>query len=108
MIPRRYGPLLSGLMLSGLMSLLISGLSTFRAVGPAPGSAGLWFGAWWAAWVVGLPRRAAGRSARPKARRAADGSSVIHRHGGAHCRPTSRAIISPALRACSFFMRRAR
>ena len=55
MIPRRYGPLLSGLMLSGLMSLLISGLSTFRAVGPAPGFAGLWFGAWWAAWVVAFP-----------------------------------------------------
>ncbi len=55
MIPRRYGPLLSGLMLSGLMSLLISGLSTFRTFGPAPGFAGLWFGAWWAAWVVAFP-----------------------------------------------------
>ncbi|RZI40204.1 hypothetical protein EGT07_24265 [Herbaspirillum sp. HC18] len=34
MIAEKYGPLLFGAILSGLMSLLVSGISTFRAVGP--------------------------------------------------------------------------
>ena len=34
MIPARYSHILFGLILSGLMSLMVSGLSTLRAVGP--------------------------------------------------------------------------
>ncbi|BAU74099.1 DUF2798 domain-containing protein [Metapseudomonas furukawaii] len=55
MIPRRFAPLLFGLILSGLMSLLVSGISTWRAVGPAPGFLALWLGAWWLAWLVAFP-----------------------------------------------------
>ena len=33
MIPARYGPILFGAILSGLMSLLVSGISTFRVTG---------------------------------------------------------------------------
>ena len=31
MIPARYAPILFGFLLSGMMSFLVSGLSTFRA-----------------------------------------------------------------------------
>ena len=55
MIPRKYAPLLFGLILSGLMSLLISGLSTLRAMGPVHGFAGLWGSAWLVAWPVAFP-----------------------------------------------------
>ncbi|VXC47930.1 conserved hypothetical protein [Pseudomonas sp. 8AS] len=55
MIPRKYSPLLFALILSGLMSLLVSGLSTFRATGPSPGFVSLWLGAWLTAWLLALP-----------------------------------------------------
>lgn len=55
MIPKRYGPALFGLILSGLMSLLVSGISTFRAVGFEPPFVGLWTGAWLTAWLVAFP-----------------------------------------------------
>jgi len=54
-IPKKYGPMLFGLILSGLMSLLVSGISTFRAIGLAPGFAGLWTSAWLTAWLVAFP-----------------------------------------------------
>ena len=34
MIPKKYAPILFGLLLSGLMSFLVAGISTLRAVGP--------------------------------------------------------------------------
>ena len=55
MLPRRVAPALFGLILSGLMSLLVSGISTYRAVGFSASFAGLWFGAWLAAWPVAFP-----------------------------------------------------
>ncbi|MBS0335380.1 MAG: DUF2798 domain-containing protein [Proteobacteria bacterium] len=55
MIPQKYGPMLFGLILSGLMSLLVSGISTFRAVGLSPAMAGLWAGSWLAAWCFAFP-----------------------------------------------------
>lgn len=55
MIPAKYGPILFGLILSGLMSLLVSGIATFRAVGLAPGLPGLWAGSWLAAWCFAFP-----------------------------------------------------
>lgn len=54
-IPAKYGPLLFSLILSGLMSLLVSGISTFRVTGLAPGFAGLWAGAWLTAWLFAFP-----------------------------------------------------
>ncbi|WP_271411493.1 DUF2798 domain-containing protein [Pseudomonas sp. Q1-7] len=55
MIPERYGPPLFSLILSGLMSLLVSGISTVRATGLVPDFAGLWFGAWLTAWLFAFP-----------------------------------------------------
>ncbi len=55
MLPRRLAPALFGLILSGLMSLLVSGISTYRAAGWGPGFAALWVGAWLAAWLVAFP-----------------------------------------------------
>lgn len=55
MFPTKFAPVLFGLILSGLMSLLVSGISTWRAVGLADGFAGLWIGAWLTAWLVAFP-----------------------------------------------------
>ena len=55
MFPTKFAPILFGLILSGLMSLLVSGISTWRAVGLADGFAGLWIGAWLTAWLVAFP-----------------------------------------------------
>ncbi len=42
MFPPKYAPALFGFILSGLMSLLVSGISTARAVGLAAHFPGLW------------------------------------------------------------------
>lgn len=55
MIPKKYAPLLFSLILSGQMSLLVSGISTFRAMGWVPGFFGLWLGAWLMAWLFAFP-----------------------------------------------------
>ncbi|HFS8927786.1 TPA: DUF2798 domain-containing protein [Pseudomonas aeruginosa] len=55
MIARRYGPLLFALILSGVMTLLVSGLSTWRAVGLASPFAHLWLGAWLTNWSIAFP-----------------------------------------------------
>ncbi len=55
MFPKKFEPILFGFLLSGIMSLLISGVSTLRAVGLAAGFMDLWMGAWFAAWAVACP-----------------------------------------------------
>ncbi|MDP1862936.1 MAG: DUF2798 domain-containing protein [Thiobacillus sp.] len=55
MIPRKYGPLLFSLILSGLMSLLVSGISTFRAIGLVTNFSNLWSSAWLTAWLFAFP-----------------------------------------------------
>lgn len=55
MLPKTLAPALFGLILSGLMSLLVSGISTYRAVGFGEGHAGLWISAWLTAWLVAFP-----------------------------------------------------
>lgn len=55
MFPKQFAPALFGLILSGLMSLLVSGISTYRAVGIGDGYAGLWVSAWLTAWLVAFP-----------------------------------------------------
>lgn len=47
--------LLTGLILSGQMSLVVSGIATWRATGMAPGFAGLWAGTWLTAWAIAFP-----------------------------------------------------
>lgn len=55
MIPKKYAPLLFSLILSGLMSLLVSGISTFRALGLVPDFVTLWSRAWLTAWLFAFP-----------------------------------------------------
>lgn len=55
MIPARYANLLFALLLSGVMSFIVSGLSTWRAVGLVENFAGLWFGNWAVSWATAFP-----------------------------------------------------
>ena len=55
MIPARYGPVLFSFILSGVMSLLVSGISTFRTLQAAQDFLGLWTGAWFTGWVFAFP-----------------------------------------------------
>jgi len=55
MIPKRFAPMLFSLILSGAMSLLVSGIATFRAVGIAEEFLGLWLSGWLTAWFIAFP-----------------------------------------------------
>jgi len=55
MIPRKYGPQLFSLILSGLMSLLVSGISTFRTIGLEPNFLHQWSSTWLTAWLFAFP-----------------------------------------------------
>ncbi len=55
MFPKSFAPALSGFILSGLMSLLVSGIGTCRVVGIAPGFVGTWMTGWLTAWLVAFP-----------------------------------------------------
>lgn len=55
MIPQKYSHILFGMILSGLMSCLVSGIATFRAVGFVAEMPGLWFPSWLASWAVSFP-----------------------------------------------------
>lgn len=55
MISKKYGPQLFSLILSGLMSLLVSGISTFRAIGLVTNFSNLWSRAWLTAWLFAFP-----------------------------------------------------
>jgi hypothetical protein len=55
MIPKKFAQALFGLILSGLMSLLVAGISTYRAIGLVDSFAGLWVSAWLTAWLVAFP-----------------------------------------------------
>jgi hypothetical protein len=55
MFPKKFAPALFGLLLSGLMSLLVAGISTYRAIGLGDSFASLWVSAWLTAWLVAFP-----------------------------------------------------
>ena len=55
MIPRRYEHILFGLILSGLMSCIVSGIATVRAAGLIDGVFALWIQAWLTSWAVAFP-----------------------------------------------------
>lgn len=55
MIPRRFENLVFSFVLSGLMSCVISGVATFRAVGAVENFLSFWGGAWVASWLVAYP-----------------------------------------------------
>lgn len=55
MIPARYSHIVFSLLLSGLMSLLVSGVSTAKAQGLVDGFAAVWLGNWVFGWAVAFP-----------------------------------------------------
>lgn len=54
-LPARWAPVVFGLLLSGLMSLVVSGIATVQARGLEPGLLGGWMGAWASSWAVAFP-----------------------------------------------------
>lgn len=54
-LPMRYGALVTPLILSGLMTLIVSGISTLRVLGPTPAVLQSWPGAWGLSWLVAFP-----------------------------------------------------
>ena len=55
MIPARFAPVLFGLILSGLMSLVVSGISTFRAIEDMNLFFGTWMSNWSLSWAIAFP-----------------------------------------------------
>ncbi len=55
MIPPRFAPALFALLLSGFMSLLVSGVATAKALGVPPDFMALWLRAWAFSWAVAFP-----------------------------------------------------
>jgi hypothetical protein len=55
MIPARLAPVAFGFVLSGLMSLLVSGIATYSHAGPSGSFAGLWLAAWFTSWPAAFP-----------------------------------------------------
>lgn len=55
MIPARHAHIAFGFVLSGMMSFLVSGISTFLTVGPVSGFVWQWIGAWLPSWAVAFP-----------------------------------------------------
>ncbi len=54
-LPARFAPILFGLLLSGFMSLIVSGVSTANARGLGPGFVGDWLSAWAFSWAIAFP-----------------------------------------------------
>lgn len=56
MIPARFAPILFGFILSGLMSLMVSGVTMARTTGLEPGFLARWlFGGWLPSWAIAFP-----------------------------------------------------
>ena len=55
MIHPRFAPYLFSLFLSGMMSCLVSGIATFRALGFVPNFGAEWVGAWISSWAFAFP-----------------------------------------------------
>ena len=54
-LPKRTEPFVFGLLVSGMMTFFVSGISTVLAAGFAPGLLGKWMAAWAASWVIAFP-----------------------------------------------------
>lgn len=54
-LPPRFAPVLFALILSAIMSLLVSGIATVRAVGISDPFLNTWVTSWLVAWAVAFP-----------------------------------------------------
>lgn len=55
MISRKYAPLLFSFILSGVMSLIVSAISTVRVLGFDTGLGLAWLESWGIAWAIAFP-----------------------------------------------------
>lgn len=55
MFAKKYESILFGFFLSGMMSFLVSGISTLRATGLVVDFINIWLGAWLVAWSIAFP-----------------------------------------------------
>lgn len=55
MIPARFAPVLFGLILSGLMSCMVSGIATFRVLEAGTAFLPAWMTSWAFSWAVAFP-----------------------------------------------------
>ncbi len=55
MIPARFAPIVFGFMVSGMMSLIVSGIATLRAIGWDAGFGASWMNAWVISWAIAFP-----------------------------------------------------
>ena len=55
MIPAKFAPIVFGFILSGLMSCMVSGITTARALGLSGGFFVEWMGAWANSWLFAFP-----------------------------------------------------
>ena len=55
MIPARFAHLTFSFFLSGMMSFIISGVATLRAIGLSPDILKLWVTAWPVSWLIAFP-----------------------------------------------------
>jgi len=54
-LPARYAAIVLPFFLSGIMTCLVSGISTLRGVGLTPGMFQLWMGSWGVSWLIAFP-----------------------------------------------------
>jgi len=52
MIPARFAHAVFGLIMSGLMSCIVTGIATVKAVGFGPGTLGDWMASWAFCWPI--------------------------------------------------------
>lgn len=52
MFPARFAPILFGLILSGIMSCIVSGIATLRAIGLSDAAFVSWMASWSFSWPI--------------------------------------------------------
>ena len=54
-LPKHFAPILTGFLLSGFMTLIISGVATFRNIGLAEDFMAKWLAAYLNGWLISFP-----------------------------------------------------
>ncbi|MCB1519844.1 MAG: DUF2798 domain-containing protein [Hyphomicrobiaceae bacterium] len=54
-LPPRYNVVVLPFVLTMLMTIIVSGISTFNAIGLEPGWLGTWFESWMISWAAAFP-----------------------------------------------------
>lgn len=54
-LAKKWGQPLTAFLVSGLMTLVVSGVSTIFSLGFVSGLVGIWMGAWGLSWAIAFP-----------------------------------------------------